>query len=98
MLTKHMIDARTVDVLTGVRNPCARLLDVDPPCAMRQGKVAAEHPSVSALSGDFRALPPLLFVVGANDMLLSDTILTAKRARVAGVKVRFRGRTVLLLP
>ena len=46
------------------------------------------NPYVSPLYGDFTGFPPILFQVGDQEMLLSDTLLTAKKAREAGVKVK----------
>jgi len=38
-------------------------------------------PDVSPLFGDFSGLPPLYFFVGADEILLSDTLRAANKAR-----------------
>jgi acetyl esterase/lipase len=53
---------------------------------------AGEHdpmdPYISPKFGDFRQFPPMLIQVGSNEMLLSDSVDVAAKARVQGVKVR----------
>jgi acetyl esterase/lipase len=44
-------------------------------------------PRISPLFGDFRGLPPLLFVVGGDEAILDDSRRCAHRAREAGVRV-----------
>lgn len=46
------------------------------------------NPLVSPLVGDFTGLPPLLFQVGTNEMLLDDSTRAAAKAHAAGVDVR----------
>lgn len=43
---------------------------------------------ISPLYGDFRGFPPMLIQVGSYEMLLSDSVSVAAKARVQGVKVR----------
>lgn len=43
---------------------------------------------ISPLFGDFREFPPMLIQVGSYEMLLSDSIGVAAKAREQGVKVR----------
>ena len=43
---------------------------------------------ISPLFGDFREFPPMLLQVGSYEMLLSDSISVAAKAREQGVKVR----------
>ena len=45
-------------------------------------------PYVSPLFGDFRQFPPMLIQVGSIEMLLSDSVEVAAKARQQGVKVR----------
>lgn len=45
-------------------------------------------PYVSPLYGDFTGFPPVLFQVGDQEMLLSDTLLASEKAKEAGVKVK----------
>ena len=45
-------------------------------------------PYLSPLFGDFTDLPPMLFQVGSNEMLLSDSTAAAQKAHDAGVNVR----------
>lgn len=55
------------------------------------GEYVADHdpedPYVSPLFGDFAGLPPMLFQVGSIEMLLSDTLSAAGKAREAGCEV-----------
>lgn len=46
----------------------------------------ASNPYVSPVLGDYEGLPPLLFQVGSNEILLDDTQRCADRARAAGVR------------
>lgn len=43
---------------------------------------------ISPLFGDFRGFPPMLIQVGSYEMLLSDSVNVAAKARQQGVKVR----------
>lgn len=43
---------------------------------------------ISPLFGDFRRFPPMLIQVGSYEMLLSDSVSVAAKAREQGVKVR----------
>lgn len=51
------------------------------------GGAGARHPLVSPVFGDFRGLPPLHVLVGGSEVLLSDSLTIAERAKAAGVKV-----------
>jgi acetyl esterase/lipase len=57
-----------------------------------QNDYAGEHdpmdPYISPLFGDFRKFPPMLIQVGSNEMLLSDSVDAAAKAREQGVRVR----------
>ncbi|MBE5946271.1 MAG: alpha/beta hydrolase [Lachnospiraceae bacterium] len=53
--------------------------------------VADESPSnpyISPLFGDFEGFPPMLIQVGTEEMLLSDSLSVATKAKEAGVKVK----------
>lgn len=56
------------------------------------GEYVADHdpkdPYMSPLFGDYTGLPPMLFQVGSIEMLLSDTLSAAEKARKAGCEVR----------
>ena len=43
---------------------------------------------ISPLFGDFRNFPPMLIQVGSTEMLLSDSVSVAAKARQQGIKVR----------
>jgi monoterpene epsilon-lactone hydrolase len=47
----------------------------------------AAHPEVSPLFGDWEGLPPLLLMVGSEEILHDDTLRAADKARAAGVEV-----------
>lgn len=46
------------------------------------------NPYISPLYGNFTGFPPMLIQVGSYEMLLSDSVLVAEKARQARVKVR----------
>jgi acetyl esterase/lipase len=46
------------------------------------------NPYLSPLFGDFSGFPPMLIQVGSYEMLLSDSVSVAQKAKDAGVKVR----------
>ena len=46
------------------------------------------NPYLSPLFGDYEGFPPMLIQVGSYEMLLSDSVLLAQKAKEAGVKVR----------
>lgn len=46
------------------------------------------NPYISPLFGDFKGFPPMLIQVGSYEMLLSDAVNVAAKAKRAGVKVR----------
>lgn len=52
------------------------------------GKHNPREPYISPLFGDFSDFPPMLIQVGDYEMLLSDSVSAAKKAKEAGVKVR----------
>lgn len=51
------------------------------------GSDTLENPLISPLFGDFSNLPPLLFQVGNDEILLDDSTQAAEAARAAGVDV-----------
>jgi acetyl esterase/lipase len=51
------------------------------------GKQDPSQPYISPLFGDFSGLPPLLFQVGGLEMLLSDSVEAAAKAKEAGCDV-----------
>ncbi len=46
------------------------------------------NPLLSPLFGDYEGFPPMLIQVGSVEMLLSDSVLLAEKAKEAGVSVR----------
>jgi acetyl esterase/lipase len=48
------------------------------------------QPWLSPLFGDWRGLPPLLFLAGSTEMLLDDSVRAHDRARAAGVDAQLR--------
>ncbi len=50
---------------------------------------SAKHPYISPVFGDFTGFPPMLIQVGSCEMLLDDAKTVAKKAKQAGVKVRY---------
>ena len=57
-----------------------------------QNSYAGDHdktdPYISPLFGDFSEFPPMLIQVGSIEMLLSDSVSAAAKAKEQGVKVR----------
>jgi len=51
------------------------------------GLVSLQSPYVSPLFGNFTGFPRLMVIVGQNEILLSDSLRVAARARAAGVDV-----------
>ena len=47
-----------------------------------------ENPYISPVLGDYSGFPPMLMQVGEYEMLLSDTLTVAKKAKNAGVEVK----------
>lgn len=47
-----------------------------------------ENPYISPVMGDYTGFPPMLMQVGEYEMLLSDTLTVAEKAKNAGVEVR----------
>ena len=47
-----------------------------------------EDPYISPVNGDYHGFPPMLMQVGEYEMLLSDTLTVAQKARQAGVPVK----------
>lgn len=52
------------------------------------GEEDLKNPYISPLFGDFGGLPPMLIQAGSIEMLLSDSVSAAQKAKEAGVKVR----------
>lgn len=46
------------------------------------------NPYLSPLFGEYEGFPPMLIQVGSYEMLLSDSVLLAQKAKEVGVKVR----------
>jgi acetyl esterase/lipase len=51
------------------------------------GNRDARNPLLSPLFGDLHGLPPLLIQVGGGEILLSDSVRFAERARLADIAV-----------
>lgn len=52
------------------------------------GKLDPGYPYISPVNGSYLGFPPMLMQVGEYEMLLSDTLEVAKKAREAGVQVK----------
>ena len=52
------------------------------------GENDVTNPYISPLFGDFTGFPPMLVQVGSYEMLLSDAVSAAEKAKKQGVKVR----------
>lgn len=52
------------------------------------GKTDPHNPLASPVFGDYHGIPPLLIQVGEHEMLRDDSIRVAKKARLAGIKVK----------
>lgn len=49
-----------------------------------------KHPYTSPLFGNLEGLPPIMIQVGNNETLRDDSIMFAKKAKEAGVKVEIK--------
>ena len=47
-----------------------------------------KNPYISPLFGEYEGFPPMLLQVGSIEMLLSDSVLVAEKAKEAGVQVK----------
>lgn len=54
------------------------------------GDESEEKPYISPVFGDFQGFPPMLIQAGSYEMLLSDSIAVAKKAKASGVSVDFQ--------
>ncbi|MBR1855307.1 MAG: alpha/beta hydrolase [Lachnospiraceae bacterium] len=52
------------------------------------GEHDPREPYISPLFGDFTGFPPMLMQVGEREMLLSDTLEVARKAKICGVRVK----------
>ncbi len=52
------------------------------------GEDDPKNPYISPIFGEYEGFPPTLVQVGSIEMLLSDSVSLAKKAKAAGVKVR----------
>ena len=78
----HYLTDRDIDPLFGNTNESLIYNSVYP------GNHDLTDPYISPLFGDFTGFPPMLIQVGSNEMLLSDSVLVAEKAKSQGVKVR----------
>ncbi|RAQ95576.1 alpha/beta hydrolase [Thermogemmatispora tikiterensis] len=69
------------------RDPVLRVETVGPLVAAYVGNHDPTEPLLSPLYADLHGLPPLLLQVGSDEILLSDVVAFAERARQAGVAV-----------
>lgn len=53
-----------------------------------RGNNDPKNPYLSPLFGDFHGFPTMLIQVGGDEMLLSDSVLVAKKAKKQGVRLR----------
>ena len=54
-------------------------------CGLYVGEADPAHPYLSPLFGDFSGLPPLLMLVGTDEVLHDDAVRVVERASAAGV-------------
>ncbi|MBN1285305.1 MAG: alpha/beta hydrolase [Anaerolineae bacterium] len=83
--------------LTGAGTTLTTLAGADPILAWEDsleeaaaayaGDTDPHDPLISPVYADLHGLPPLLILVGSNEILLSDSTRLARRARLAGVDV-----------
>lgn len=53
------------------------------------GEADPKEPTISPIYGDFKDFPPMLIQCGTDEMLKSDSDMVAKKAKEAGVQVRY---------
>lgn len=69
------------------RDPFVGLEDVEGNIKKYAGKTPLDNPLLSPIYGNYEGFPPLLIQVGTREMLLSDSVQLARKAREAGVDV-----------
>ena len=72
----------------GIQLPCGIVAMSPWTDLMASGESYPMDAYISPLYGDFRGFPPMLIQVGSYEMLLSDSVSVASKARHQGVKVR----------
>lgn len=77
------VENREIDPIFGHQND---IFDNDSPYVADDSPT---NPYISPLFGDFTGFPPMLIQVGTDEMLFSDSEAVAKKAKEAGVKVKF---------
>lgn len=82
----HAPPSRTLRMKTDPILPIAELQRVD---EMYAGGHDASDPELSPLYADCRGFPPMYLLASDSEVLLDDTVLFARRAKAAGVDVRF---------
>jgi acetyl esterase/lipase len=68
-------------------DPFEKPSDIYPNIDKYAGKTRRDHPLMSPLYGNYEGFPPFLIQVGTRDLLLSDSVRLARKARKAGVDV-----------
>ena len=69
------------------KDPFVGREDVEGNIEKYAGKAPLNHPLLSPIYGNYDGFPPLLIQVGTREMLLSDSVRLARKAREAGVDV-----------
>src|SRR3546814_1180361 len=82
----HAPPSRTLRMKTDPILPIVELQRVD---ELYAGGHDASDPELSPLYADCRGFPPMYLLASDSEVLLDDTVLFARRAKAAGVDVRF---------
>jgi acetyl esterase/lipase len=82
----HAPPSRTLRMKSDPILPIASLQRVD---ELYAGGHDASDPELSPLYADCRGFPPMYLLASDSEVLLDDTVLFARRAKAAGVDVRF---------
>lgn len=75
------------DAVLGKPESYLPLTPIKTPAFSYAGDGNVEDPYLSPVHGDFRGFPPMLLQTGTHDLLLSDTLTIAARAKAAGCTV-----------
>lgn len=73
------------------QTPAGRLIEDEYFLVAYAGRAADRtNPDISPLFGELRGLPPILMVIGEDDILFEDNLAMATRLLAAGVEVDLR--------
>lgn len=82
------VHAPPARVLNSKRDPMLPLETMGAMLQMYNAGLNGADPELSPIYGDYNGIAPLFFIVGETEILLDDSLITARQARDAGVETR----------